>query len=229
MRFFHGGQVGDIIYSLPAIMAAGDQLWIHPTEYLHPQAFGYLFPLLSELIHVGYCEKPFEGCDLNPFRDLVLRDHNLLLTQAHIQVVEKHLGHSLDVDLTLPWISVEPDYVADIVVGVTPRFHQYETIDWQLLRGHKIVFIGYDEDYNWFWKKTKMSVQRVFVSNALQTARIIRGSKLFLGNQSSAFAIAEAMKHPRVLEVCEWIPNCLPQGKDGYTYLTKELIEQYVR
>ena len=58
--------------------------------------------------------------------------------------------------------------------------------------------------------------------------QIIAGSKLFVGNQSFAFSVAEGLKHPRVLEVYYQANNCQPHGNDGYTYLTKELIERYL-
>ena len=58
------------------------------------------------------------------------------------------------------------------------------------------------------------------VKDALEMARIIRSAKFFLGNQTFAFALAEAMKIPRALEVFEPIPNVLPQGKGANDYLT---------
>jgi hypothetical protein len=56
----------------------------------------------------------------------------------------------------------------------------------------------------------------------------IRGSKLFVGNQSFPYSLAEAMKHPRVLEVCPICPNCCPQGPNGYAGLTKDVLDHYL-
>ena len=62
----------------------------------------------------------------------------------------------------------------------------------------------------------------------LETAQIIKGSKLFIGNQSVCFSIAEAMKHPRILEVFHKNSNCMPSGADGYVHLDNNLLETYL-
>jgi hypothetical protein len=44
----------------------------------------------------------------------------------------------------------------------------------------------------------------------------IKGCGTFIGNQSLAFAIAEVMKHPRILEICPTAHNVIPTGENGY-------------
>jgi hypothetical protein len=61
-----------------------------------------------------------------------------------------------------------------------------------------------------------------------ELAQLIAGSKLFIGNQSFPFALAEAMKCPRVLEVCPICPNCIPQSDNGYVRLTEGLLRHYL-
>jgi hypothetical protein len=58
------------------------------------------------------------------------------------------------------------------------------------------------------------------VDNALDLARIIDGASVFVGNQSLPYAIAEAVKVGRVLELSPHIQNCrfpgaLALGLDG--------------
>jgi hypothetical protein len=61
-----------------------------------------------------------------------------------------------------------------------------------------------------------------------ELAGVIRGGKLFVGNQSLAYALAEGMKVPRVLETFQDCPNCDPLGKDGHVRLTDGVIRRYV-
>lgn len=53
----------------------------------------------------------------------------------------------------------------------------------------------------------------------LEVAKLIAGSPLFIGNQSSAMAIAEGLKHPRVQEVADWIPDCIYPGATNAQYV----------
>ncbi len=45
-------------------------------------------------------------------------------------------------------------------------------------------------------------------ANLLEVARVIAGSRLFVGNQSCPAAIAEGLKHPMILEVFPTMANC---------------------
>jgi hypothetical protein len=51
-------------------------------------------------------------------------------------------------------------------------------------------------------------------------ASVIKGSELFIGNQSMAYAIAEIIKHPRIVEVCPYANNVIPTGANGYGAFT---------
>jgi hypothetical protein len=51
-------------------------------------------------------------------------------------------------------------------------------------------------------------VARIPTSTLLQIARVIAGSRLFVGNQSCPAAIAEGLKHSMILEVYRDLPNC---------------------
>ena len=57
---------------------------------------------------------------------------------------------------------------------------------------------------------------------------IIKGSDIVVGNQSLFFALAEAIKHPRVLEVYYKKNNCQPQSNNGYTYLSRDIIRKHI-
>ncbi len=67
------------------------------------------------------------------------------------------------------------------------------------------------------------------VSDFLQLAQLIAGSRLFIGNQSLPFAIAEALKVNRLLEVYYKAPNVAVSGRNGYDFCFQQQFEYLVR
>ena len=57
------------------------------------------------------------------------------------------------------------------------------------------------------------------VTDFLEMAIIVNSCKLFIGNQSFPFALAEAMKVKRLLEVYYKAPNVGVQGKNGSEFM----------
>ena len=62
----------------------------------------------------------------------------------------------------------------------------------------------------------KITNRLITCNNFLEMAELIKNSKLFIGNQSSAFAIAEGLKVNRILEQSKDILNVYPLGKKGW-------------
>ena len=63
--------------------------------------------------------------------------------------------------------------------------------------------------------------------NFLEMANIIKSSKLFIGNMSAVYPIAEAMKTPRLLEACPEFPVVQPVGGDGYDFYYQPHFEKW--
>jgi hypothetical protein len=51
---------------------------------------------------------------------------------------------------------------------------------------------------------------------------------LFIGNQSSTFALAEQMKINRALEVHNGCPNVITMGGETFDYMTTEGLEHLI-
>jgi hypothetical protein len=134
-------------------------------------------------------------------------------------------------DLTKPWLDaskIPAIHASEIVVSRTERYHS--PFDWGVLADWKdrAVFVGTQHEHEGFIRQTGIFIPWRCTNTWMELAGVIRGSKLFIGNQSMAYAIAEGLKHPRVLEVCCLCPNCDPQGTDGHVRLTPEVILKYV-
>jgi hypothetical protein len=227
MLFHHRGSMGDIIYSLPTIIAfGGGTLWLNREPfYRHMKSLLELQPYIEKVVNIV---EPQEYINLDLFRPL---ERNL-----RFQGIIKHLSEyyliefKKEYDLSQSWLTAPKLERAKIVINRTTRYHDKEQLDWTLLKPYQkdILFIGWRGDYRDFSRVSGFKPEFYICKDTLEMASIINGSKLFLGNQSLGFALAEAMKVNRVLEFYNILPNCMPNSSNGYTKLTKELIEQYV-
>ncbi len=139
-------------------------------------------------------------------------------------------------DLSKPWIEVAPDdsYQDTIVVNRTLRARN-ESISYKFLRKFhkKIMFIGFHDEVFSFYQELNdgedeiKSIQYCTPKNHLELAIVIRSCKFFIGNQSLCFALAEAMKVPRILETCSYLPNVIPSGEKAYDAYFQSAIEYY--
>ena len=235
-RFRHSGARGDLAYGLAAMKAMGG---------------GTLFISLSPR-HYAKGGTPMKVTDVEQFRELLctqdyvddvrvwkrgksdinvnldlFRAANIncnLLSRSHL------MATGADFDLGDVWIDpakIGSKYVSDIVISRSPRYHG--PFDW----GHllpwldRCTFVGHEDEHRQFQEDTGMDISFHPVESYLEMARVICGSRLFIGNQSFPYSLAEAMKHPRVLEECPACPNCHPQSDNGFTVLTPMVIRHF--
>ena len=236
--FLHSGNLGDIIYSLPTVIALGG---------------GILYIKIA----AGRPELSSRAPTPNPMSELMaLQLIELLKTQPYLTDIKLYTGEKVDYildqfrehravmrnpiagshlevfgvnyNLALPWLQgISPLYINDIVISRTRRnLSPLNRFDWQVLGQYEkaCVFIGFEDEYNEFKNSTGLKVERYPARSILEISRVIKGSKLFIGNQSLGFALAEAMKHPRVLEVYYHAPNCMPQSLNGHLHLSSRLV-----
>jgi hypothetical protein len=229
--FKHSGNSGDIIYSLPAVISLSENLPNH------------LYLALNQL--GSYREEhPLGNLRLNEKMASMLMP--LLRAQHYLKQVSIHQGervvYDLDLirqmpmrydrgdiarwyfyifnttyDLSKKWLSASPDntYSEYIALARSQR-HNNPNLDYRFLNRYgKIVFLGVEKEYQ-LMKSNLPNLQYAPVSNFLEMAQIIAGVKLFIGNQSFPYAIAEAMKVKRILEMYFLSPNVVIHGEDGY-------------
>jgi len=226
-RYTHNGAMGDIIYSLPTIISIGrGNLHLkHKNHYEFLEPLLLIQPYIDRIYHHRSENEKKHHIKLSNYRKLNKADPSKLLTKCHLDLFD------LEFDLSRKWLFNIVGYpLAPIVVNYTSRYHDKEEIDWTILQDYKekVIFIGGFNDHLKFRKKVGFPIEQTYCNTAHEMTEIIKGSKLFIGNQSLGFAIAEALKHPRVLEVFYGQNNCQPQSNNGHTYLTHELIENYL-
>lgn len=228
----HSGNPGDIVYSLPTVRELGARhfvinLCVDPefkgrncrresAEALVPlllaQPYIERVTIVESNLPLEYLAHPIRGIDFNldKFRTRDVLHLHLGLSHAEAQNVH--------VNLYTPWLRAESvaglphDYA---VLSLTGRYRSRSREYWQeVLTGvTPLMVLGLPKDF-----ENARGVTAGFITcrNFLEMAGIIRGSRLFLGNQSLGFALAEGMKVPRILEQCPDIPNVYPVGENGY-------------
>lgn len=202
-HFSHSGDIGDIIYSLPTIRACGGgelTLFHFPGRTAHPMTeakVARLRPLMEAQEYISAVHWSPSGPDhsLNGFRD----------HWRHGNLADMHLAtHGLSWEHRQEaWLKVEnPIETYPVIITRTTRYINMN-FPWKSVvekyRG-KIAFIGFPEEHGIFCDSFG-DVPFVRASDMLEVARIIAGSKLYIGNYTSTTAIAEGLKHPTVLEV----------------------------
>lgn len=232
--FKHSGARGDLVYGLAAVKEmGGGTVYVNrsekPNHFVMPMDDAELDGVRSLLKKQGYVDDVVEwkgekvDVDMDVFRSMRL-DYNLL---SEAQMMCFGAAH----DRREPWLDpdrISPRREADIVVSRTARYHG--VFDWQELSPwvDRCVFVGSPAEHEDFMSCTGMNMRRVETPTWEDLASVIRGGKLFVGNQSLAYSMAEAMKVPRVLESYPACPNCDPTGPDGHMRLTQGLIRRYV-
>lgn len=97
-------------------------------------------------------------------------------------------------------------------------------INYLFLRQYKVYFLGNLSEYEMFREQVPLA-EFVEAEDSLYLARVIGNSKLFIGNQSMCYSIAELMKTTRILECFGSATNVVPIGDNGYDFYTQEGLE----
>jgi len=115
-----------------------------------------------------------------------------------------------------------------IIANRTSRYRN-EAIHYGFLQHQplRVYFAGTMEEYAEFQSHVPKAVY-LPIKNFLELAIYISSAKVFIGNQSFCFSLAEAMKTPRVLEVCSFAPNVIPSGPNGFDFYTQDAAEWLV-
>lgn len=233
IRISHGGNAGDTIYSLPSMRKAsrlhGQKIEVilhinqkgvytegHPLGevMLNQKMAEMLTPLLESMDFIGGVQITEEPGEIDYNFDLFRKlGHNYT---GHISKWYHYVYPELTCDLSEP-IYIPGEAKSDrIIFNRTQRYHG-ENFDYLFLKdyGPEMLFVGLESEYNIIRRKLPGMEYRP-VKDFLELAQLIKGSRFFCGNQSMAFALAEIMKVPRVVEICRFAHNVIPTGANGY-------------
>ncbi len=234
LKFKHSGNAGDIIYSLNAIKQvceANDTqavLFLHLDQPLkgflpnHPLGnvmlneymYKNLKPLLLSCEFIAdvmvYSGQKIDY-DLDKFREIGLN-----LGAGDIRKWYYYAFPEMTFDINEPIFNVGSKKGDYILINRTNRY-QNGGIDYSILNDYSNVklFAGTKDEYEVI-KRTIPTLEYLKVKDFLELAVYISDSKVFIGNQSMCFAIAEQLQTERILEMYFGCPNVIPVGGEFY-------------
>jgi len=228
--FKHGGGGGDMIYGLATMKALGGGVLHLNIDFQKKfykkllESQDYINELIYHQFNADKWRRFLVDCDLDLFRKQPFNGGYTIL-ECH------RMAFNLDFDLTEPWLfNVNPNHVADIIVNDTGKLRwEGITVNWKHLKefADRAVFVGLPNEYSNFCRD-RFDIRHYPIKDAYHFAQIIKGSKLYLGNQSTGLAIAEGLKHPRVADLYLGKSKQYPKGDNGHYKLSKELIRRYL-
>jgi hypothetical protein len=216
--FKHAGDRGDLIYALPAIkyLKGGRlYLWINsPYRKNLEDGTISLFtadkikPLIPLLESQNYIFKTdiWRGekikYDFDCFRDRHIPNN---LSEAQLEFIGVP-GCVKDTK----WLNVCPNSIAKIVIARSPRYHN-NNLNWKLIHDSlkdDSIFIGSKKEHESFVNEIG-DIPYYKTKDLLEAAEVIAGCKVFFGNQSCPYAIAEGLKANTIQETCPYVSNCI--------------------
>lgn len=246
ISFLHYGHLGDIVNSLPILKELSKNkiinLYIqkdkkipkhvlskdHPfgEVYLTEKSIQKILPLLREqnfLKKVEIHDSQTIDIDLNFFRELPI-NFNIDSVRWYFQIT------GCFPDLSKSYLDA-PNHqkFKNYIVIMRSLRRQNKFINYSFLSSYKNkVFVGLENEFEDL--KDKIDNLEYYDSeNFLELASIIKNSKVFIGNLSFGYAMAEALKVPRLLESAPNFPLVYPNGEKAYDFYFQTHLEDFVK
>lgn len=241
MRVRHCGKIGDVIYCMAAMKRlrgfSGQKIDLLLDGYhLSESAIAALKPLLESQEYIAsVSDDDGAPCEVDFKEWLLLHyDHrrNVVLSAMEHVRDESEILISLD-DPATPWLDIDAAANGLTLVNWTGRHLNEDTevrIDWSpIVNAHPGArFIGLQEDHALFTTTFGVDLPFEQTENLLDTARLIKGCTLFIGNQSSPLAIAHGLAKQVIVETAEQNPNCIFRGRGSeYFGVSQKTIEDF--
>jgi len=191
-NFFHSGEAGDIIFSLPTIKAmGGGTLQITNFNKQKSESIKKLIEVQPYINEVIITDGYVGGLDLNRFREHAA--HNVNLVEAHFR------GQGIPIDptwkegwLTLPELDLHKSSYS-IINRTTnyadPNFNWANEVEYLKTISDKVFFIGYKSEWELFNSKFGTDVEFIEV-DFLEGAYLIKNAVMFTGCYSAWSTIA---------------------------------------
>lgn len=220
LRVLHSGDFGDLIHGCAVMQAIGNvDLYLVDRGITKPiiRRMPVIVPLLESMPYINsvraYNGEPIDW-NASDFRTMYSRTQTLGLSHLLHYQGQRQLP-AITVDFKKPWLSAKKDNrsLNRIVINRTARYNAPH-FPWKRVVAHygnALMFVGTQDEHTSF-ERDFGKVQFTPTSTLLEVAGLIAGSELFIGNQSAALAIAEALKHQRIQETCLFSPDCIYGG-----------------
>lgn len=200
--------------------------------------FDMMKPLMESQEYIHSYVK-YEGQTIDLDFDVIRGKTFVNLPHAAIQCWIVYAFPDLSFDLSKPWITLKgkcPAHIkkqvsGKVILNFTERYRN-GMIDYFFLKNYMpdLIFAGTEREYWLFCNKWQLTIPRLEVNNFLEYTHAINECRFILCNQSFGWNVAEAIKKPRILEVCQYAQNCqIMVGGDSYGFFHQTGVEYYVK
>ncbi len=142
----------------------------------------------------------------------------------------------LTCDVSAPWIDIvrkskNAHWLGDkIVVNRTSRYtNPYIHYGFLKEYGDKVLFMGTHNEWLSFNKAFGLDTGLMPVLDFMEAAQKIQACKLFIGNQSLLWHIANSIGADNILELSSDYPNCWPTTAGGHGIAYQQALEHLVK
>lgn len=234
-----GGDIGDCIYALPTIRALGVELvylnvnpkyklrGIGQTKFNEKTAL-MLKPLIESQPYIKEV-RLYDGEKVDYNLDLFRFIGDLTYQNLCLSML-KTFRCNPD-EMKKQWLFVEPVTKGKpVLINKTDRYLN-NNVDWNAFietYGSFMAFVGIESEYESFIKEYNCDIPFYATSNFLELAQLISGCSIFIGNQSSPYAIAEGLKKDTIQIVCDECPNCIFPRENAIYLPNKYMIKSKI-
>ena len=235
ISFLHSGHAGDLVNSLPLVkeisktkkcnfyVESEKKLPSYINDNSHPYGNFYLtkktvkmiLPLLQSQSYISVSEEFKDqeiDINLNFFRELPV-NFNIDIIRLYSHLTGIHP------DLQKPYIETnDHKSLQNKIVIIRSLRRQSPFINYKFLKNYKdIFFVGLRNEFLDL-KKDIPNLNFYDCKDFLEMAEIIKSCKIFIGNLSLGYHLAEGLKVPRLLETNPEFPLVYPNGGKGYDF-----------
>lgn len=250
--FYHSGSFGDIIYSIPFCLSSinihhSEQLscgnkytllldlcCCHKSNGNIEQALDNLKKVAQLLSIQPYirqviCQEKVSWGDYHALDLGIFRKGKLNLVGGDISLRYNFLRRQLRYyNIYQPWLIVPQSdkfnsYKDKIVVFRTTRYRNNK-VDFSLLKqfSDRIVYIGLEKQYTLFCIQNGFKPQYLRLNNFIQVCQLLKSCAFVIGNQTFFFSLAQALKVPRMLQMCYAQPDVIVHGDNANDFVDME-------
>tara|TARA_X000001036_G_C20518615_1_gene741193 strand:+ start:49 stop:927 length:879 start_codon:yes stop_codon:yes gene_type:complete len=247
INFLHSGHLGDIINSLPFIKEIAKKKRcnllinlnkrintdkinnLHPSKgvFLKKNSYEKLLPLLKVqpfLNKIDIYKNQNIDINLDLFRDLPI-NFNIDSVRWYLHIT------GINSNLNSPYLLKinKNKKFKNCIVFMRSLRRQNKHIKFKFLNKYKnLIFIGLYNEYLDLKKQIK-DLKFYNCKNFLEMAEIINASRLFIGNLSFGYTLAEGLKKPRLVESYLDFPLIYPNDINGCEFYFQEHFEKHVK
>jgi hypothetical protein len=202
------------------------------TVMLNKRIFNKIKPLLEYQPYISQVLEYQDNLkdkviDLDVIRTQFVNMPYSCLSRAYFYIFPDLACNLSDTFLYLPITDV--NYAKNKIIINRSERYLNPHIDYSFLKKYenRIVFSGLQSECDIFCKQFGLNIPLLQENNFLELAHAINQCDLFIGNQSSNFAMAQMLKTPRILEVCNYAPNVICYGENAFDFYRQAALEYY--